>query len=98
MNVGERIRFFREQKKITVNKLANLSGISQSYLREIELGTKQPTIEYLEYICFGLKISLQEFFSENDTDINPFLVSALKELNDDEQQKLAEFINLIKRH
>lgn len=98
MNVGERIRFFREQKKITVNKLANLSGISQSYLREIELGTKQPTIEYLEYICFGLKISLQEFFSENNTDINPFLVSALKELNDDEQQKLAEFINLIKRH
>ncbi len=96
MNVGERIRYFREQKNITVNKLANLSGISQSYLREIELGTKQPTVEYLEYICFGLKISLQEFFSENDGEINPFLMSALRILNNEEQQKLAELIVIMK--
>lgn len=98
MNVGERIKYFREQKNITVNKLANLSGISQSYLREIELGTKQPTVEYLEYICFGLKISLQEFFSENNEEINPFLMSALRKLNNDEQQKLAELIDIMKSH
>lgn len=98
MNVGERIRYFREQKNLTVNKLANLSGISQSYLREIELGTKQPTVEYLEYICFGLKISLQEFFTENCNDISPFLLSALKGLNNEEQQKLAEFIYIMKKH
>lgn len=98
MNVGERIKYFREKKNITVNKLANLSGISQSYLREIELGTKQPTVEYLEYICFGLKISLQEFFSENNEEINPFLMSALRKLNNDEQQKLAELIDIMKSH
>lgn len=97
MNVGERIKFFREQRNITVNKLANLSGVSQSYLREIELGLKQPTVEYLEYICFGLKISLQEFFAEKDTDINPFILSAIEKLNQEEQIKLAEFINAIKK-
>ena len=40
MDVGKRITFFREKKGITVNKLANLSGISQSFLRDIELGKK----------------------------------------------------------
>ncbi len=98
MNVGERIKCFREQKKITVNKLANISGISQSYLREIELGLKQPTVEYLEYICFGLGISLQEFFSESCSEINPFLLSSLKKLSNDEQIKLAELINTMKEH
>ena len=40
MNVGEKITFYREKKNITVNKLANMSGVSQSYLRDLELGKK----------------------------------------------------------
>ena len=41
--VGDRLRFFREQKQISTNKLANLAGISQSYVRDIEMGNKNPT-------------------------------------------------------
>ena len=47
MNVGKRITFFRTAENYSVNKLATLSGISQSYLRDIELGNKNPTIEIL---------------------------------------------------
>ena len=54
MNVGKRITFFRTAKNYSVNKLATLSGISQSYLRDIELGNKNPTIEILSYICEAL--------------------------------------------
>lgn len=97
MNVGERIKYLREQKNITVNKLANLAGVSQSYLREIELGNKQPTVEYLEYICWALNISLKEFFSENDMTIHPYLASALSNLSNEEQLKLADFLNSISK-
>lgn len=97
MNVGERIKNLREQQNITVNKLANLAGVSQSYLREIELGLKQPTVEYLEYICFGLKISLKEFFTDNNIGINPILISSIEKLSDEEQIKLAELINTLKK-
>ena len=38
MNVASRIIYLREQKGLTTNKLANMAGISQSHLREIELG------------------------------------------------------------
>ena len=96
MNVGERIKELREQQNITVNKLANVAGVSQSYLREIELGLKQPTVEYLEYICFGLKISLQDFFDEKNKKINPVLLSSIEKLSNNEQIKLAEFINSLK--
>ena len=50
MNIGEKITYYRKKKNYSVNKLANLAGISQSYLRDIELGNKNPTIEFLSYI------------------------------------------------
>lgn len=67
MNVGERITFYRTAKHYTVNKLANLSGISQSYLRDVELGNKNPTVETLSYVCDALGISLADFFAEETT-------------------------------
>ena len=51
MNVGGRITELRKKKGITTNRLAYLAGISQSYLRDIELGKKNPTVEVLSYIC-----------------------------------------------
>lgn len=64
MDIGKRITYFRTAKGYSVNKLANLSGISQSYLREVELGNKNPTIEILSFICDTLEITLKEFFDE----------------------------------
>lgn len=92
MDVGKRITFLREKKGITVNKLANLSGVSQSYLRDIELGKKQPTVEYLEYICYGLDISLKDFF---DTDKSSELHNALSKLTDKQRKKLQEFLETL---
>ena len=65
-DVGKRIEILRKQRGLTVNGLANMAGISQSYLRDIELGNKKPTVEYLEYICDALKISLVAFFDEKE--------------------------------
>lgn len=89
MEVGKRIAFLREKKGITVNKLATLSGVSQSFLRDIELGNKQPTVEYLEYICYGLGISLREFFSDGEDDP---LSCALLKLSVVQREKLAAFL------
>lgn len=65
MELQKRITYLREQKGITVNKLANLAGISQGFLRDIELGNKKPTIETLSYICDALEISLKDFFDDD---------------------------------
>ncbi len=94
MNVGLRLKEIRESKGLTVNKLANLSGISQSHLREIELGNKNPTVETLSYFCDSLDITLSDFFEESlSSDISPALLKSIRELTKDQQLKLAEFLN-----
>ena len=82
MNVASRIIYLREQKGLTTNKLANMAGISQSHLREIELGLRNPTVETLSYFCDALGVTLVEFFREEDSEINQYLMIALTRFND----------------
>lgn len=77
MNVAERITHLRTQKGYTVNKLANISGLSQSFVRQIELGAKNPTIESLTFLCEALNISLHEFFNEEKEEDPNELISLL---------------------
>ena len=94
MNLGERIIELRTSKGLTTNKLANLAGVSQSHLREIELGKRNPTVETLSYFCDVLGVSLSDFFAENETEkISPLLLTAIKKLSQEQQIKLAELID-----
>lgn len=97
MNVGGRIRYFRTLKGYTTNKLANLSGISQSYLRDVELGNKNPTIETLSYVCDALNISLQDFFNENTQNAiqNDLLIEKIYQLSEEQRNALLVFLNSI---
>lgn len=95
MDVGKRITYFRTQKGYSVNKLANLSGISQSYLRDIELGKKNPTVEILTFICETLNISLCDFF-DDQTQINlsnNALVTKIYQLTTEQQTTLLSFLD-----
>ena len=91
MNVGKRIAELRNEKGLSVNKLANLAGVSQSYLRDIELGLKNPTVEYLSYICDALGVTLEFFFAEQGE--NDSLITAVKKLNSTQRDKLFDFLN-----
>ncbi|MBD5099855.1 MAG: helix-turn-helix transcriptional regulator [Clostridiales bacterium] len=62
-DVAKRIKSLREAKKLTQNALANSAGVSPTYIYQLEKGEKSPTIEYLDHICWGLGISIEEFFS-----------------------------------
>lgn len=99
MNVGKRISFFRKQKGMTVNKLANKAGISQSYLRSIELEEKNPTVEFLSYICEALDISLKEFFDDNveqELKDDPIL-QEFYQLTPKQREALRQFIDAMKQ-
>ena len=68
LNIGEatKLRIFElcKENKITVNKLATLSGITQSTLSNIVTGRNQSTtISTIKKICDGLEITIQEFFN-----------------------------------
>ncbi len=65
--VRDRIIFLCKEKDITINKLATISGITQSTLNNIVSGrNNSTTISTIKKICDGLDISIQAFFdSEN---------------------------------
>lgn len=67
MNVGqavrERIAELCEEKHITINKLANISGITQSTLNNIMSGrNNSTTISTIQKICDRLEITVTDFF------------------------------------
>ena len=99
MEIGSRIRYFRELKGYTVNKLANLSGISQSYLREIELNNKNPTIEMLSILCETLEISIKDFFETDEPSKSFFddpLIKSVYSLSSAQRYHLKCFLDSIK--
>ena len=93
MQISERIKYFRQMKNMTVNKLANKAGISQSYLRDLELGNKQPTVEYLTYICDALNISLKRFFTDDNEESE--ITKLIDELNDEQREGLINFLKIM---
>ena len=90
MEVGKRIAFFRTSKGYSVNKLANLSGVSQSYLREVELGNKNPTVEFQSVLCDTLGVSLKEFFDDQPADP---LISKIYQLTPRQRKTLGDFLD-----
>ncbi len=62
--VKERILELCSQRNITVNRLATMSGVTQSTLNNIVSGRNHSTtIATLKKICDGLDISITDFFS-----------------------------------
>ena len=57
MTVGEKIRKFRIDQGYTQKELAIMSGLSESAIRNYELGNRFPSSEQLEKIANSLKIS-----------------------------------------
>ena len=65
--VKNRIICLCEEKHMTINKLANESGIAPSTVKNILYGKSQnPGIVTLKMLCDGLGITLTEFFNTDD--------------------------------
>lgn len=94
MEVGKRIKQLREQKNYTINKLANEAGVSQSYLRDIELENKNPTIEFLSLICKTLNISLKDFFDDEfeTSMMSDPVIQSIYRLTPQQKTALLEFL------
>lgn len=76
--LGKRINMVRKDRRFTADKLSELCNINATYLRQIEGGTKVPSLPVFINICNVLKISpdylLQDALEENE-------ISQIKELD-----------------
>ena len=89
-DVAKRIRELREERKMTQNALAYQAGVSPTYIYQLERGEKNPTIEYIDNICWGLGITIEEFFSPPKP---PRTADKLSALTSEQKQLLNDFLN-----
>jgi transcriptional regulator with XRE-family HTH domain len=68
MVVGENISIFRKKGKMNLTSLAKKSGISASFLGNIEKGARKPTLYTIEKIASALGIGVTALFSYKEKD------------------------------
>ena len=99
--VGECIRRFRTEQKLSQEELAFASDLHPAYIGKVERGDKCPTVETLYKIAKGLKIPLHKLLDlssatdVSDTDAYYRIQNALKGLSADEMLKIAEIVEQI---
>ena len=62
IELGEFIRSQREVARISVRRLAELAGVSNPYLSQIERGLRKPSAEILQQIAKALQISAETLY------------------------------------
>ena len=60
--LGMRIRYLREQKKMTLEDLSFEADVNKNYLSDLERGNRNPTVNVLIRIAVALGITLEELF------------------------------------
>lgn len=70
--MGKRINTARKDKNLTSDKLSELCNINATYLRQIEGGTKIPSLPVFVTICQALEVSpnylLMDTLKNNEAD------------------------------
>jgi transcriptional regulator with XRE-family HTH domain len=61
-DVGDLIKSQREVARMSVRRLADLAGVSNPYLSQIERGLRKPSAEILQQIAKALQISAESLY------------------------------------
>ncbi len=61
-DVGEFIKSQRESARMSVRRLADLAGVSNPYLSQIERGLRKPSADILQQIAKALQISAETLY------------------------------------
>lgn len=70
-----KIKFYRILRNMTQQQLANLSGVSQSYINELERGKKKnPSKLTLDKIAKGLEVSISDILIDEGKQINNSII------------------------
>ena len=95
MNLGKAIKSARQQRGINQTSLAELSGITQTYLSQIESNQKEPNISTLRLISeqLGLPLPILFFLSLDEEDIKPEKRAAYNHLGPSINSMIAAFFN-----
>lgn len=100
MDISKRLKDVRKAKEISVYKLSQLSGVSETHIRDLERGDKNPSLDTLAKITAPLGMSLSDLLNENDdvsylNEKEKILVECFRHLSDDKADTLLAFLKTL---
>ena len=66
--IAQNLKRIREEKRLSLDRLAELTGVSKSMLGQIERGESSPTVATVWKISNGLKVSFTALLSSPQSD------------------------------
>lgn len=82
--IAENLRRLRKEKKLSLENVAKLSGVSKSMLGQIERCEVNPTVSTMWKIANGLKISFTQFLQNTETDVEVVDIACISPFLEDE--------------
>ena len=67
--IGNKLKDIRNKRKLSLDEVTKLTGVSKAMLGQIERGQSNPTVSTLWKIATGLKVSFSLFIDENQDDL-----------------------------
>ena len=97
--LGERIKFWRQRRNCTQEKLAEKIELTPGFISLIETGKKRASLETLLSISKELEITLNDLLVGNQitqsTDYNTDFAGLISNLNESERNMIFEIIKVI---
>ncbi|EPY05014.1 transcriptional regulator [Paenibacillus alvei TS-15] len=81
--LAKNLKAIREKEKLSLEKVAELSGVSKTMISQIERGESSPTITIIWKIANGLKISFSSLINEPEQEAKVVLRDEMKVLTED---------------
>ena len=61
--IGQLLKDLREERGWSLREFGLIVGMNKTYLGDIELGKRNPTMNFLEKIVAGYGLTVKEFFA-----------------------------------
>lgn len=90
IDLGFKIRQLRRQKSLTQEQLAEIAGISPSFLGHIERGTRIASVDTLVALCNALEVTPNYLLSASLTQPDAYPDT----LSSGQKARLSEFLRL----
>lgn len=95
-DIGEFIREQRQLAEMSLRRLADLAGVSNPYLSQVERGLRKPSAQILQQLAKALQVSAETMYVragmlDENTVVEPTLESAIRhapELNEEQRKAL----------
>lgn len=85
---GEKIKLYRENKKMTQNEVADILGVSSATISKYESGALEPNIESLKRLAELFEISIDELLNDEEKKFDISKINVLDILREQKEMKL----------